>query len=529
MQSASHHKRRWIAGALVLFLAAGGALEGCTALPKLGNRPVTTAAVDTDGTRLGKSVLAATSAHPGKAGLVSLSTGHSAFAARALLADAAERTLDVQYYMWHADTTGKLLFAALKRAADRGVRVRLLLDDNNTTGMDQLLLALDQLPNMEVRLFNPFAMRTMRPLGYLTDFSRLNRRMHNKSFTADNQVTIVGGRNIGDEYFDAGSDVLFIDLDVIALGPVVREVSHDFDLYWNSKSAYPVNLLIKPDPEAHPLAALDTIASAPDAQVYLDEVKNTPFVEKLTDRTVKLEWAATQFVSDDPGKVLGQESEASKLAPQLLQLIGQPKKSVNLVSPYFVPGERGYDLFAQLRQQGTAVRILTNALESTDVAAVHAGYAKWRAPLLKTGVTLYELRAAPGAPSRKSIIGTGSGSGAGGSTGGSSGSSLHAKTFEVDNEKIFIGSYNVDQRSRELNTEMGLVVDSPAMARQLSDSFNRNMTERAYEVKLAPDGSLYWIGTQKGVVTRYDVEPGTTFLQRLGVTVLSWLPIDWLL
>ena len=136
---------------------------------------------------------------------------------------------------------------------------------------------------------------------------------------------------------------------------------------------------------------------------------------------------------------------------------------------------------------------------------------------------------APGAPSRKSIIGTGSGSGAGGSTGGSSGSSLHAKTFEVDNEKIFIGSYNVDQRSRELNTEMGLVVDSPAMARQLSDSFNRNMTERAYEVKLAPDGSLYWIGTQKGVVTRYDVEPGTTFLQRLGVKVLSWLPIDWLL
>ncbi|WP_332879286.1 phospholipase D family protein [Massilia sp. S19_KUP03_FR1] len=529
MNAASHRKRRWISAVLILVLAAGGALEGCTALPKLGNRAVTSAAVDTDGTRLGKSVTAATAEHPGKAGLVSLSTGHSAFAARALLANAAERTLDVQYYMWHADTTGKLLFAALKRAADRGVRVRLLLDDNNTTGMDQLLLALDRLPNMEVRLFNPFAMRTLRPLGYLTDFSRLNRRMHNKSFTADNQITIVGGRNIGDEYFDAGSDVLFIDLDVIALGPVVREVSRDFDVYWNSKSAYPVDLLIKPDPEAHPLSALDTIASEPDAQVYLDEVKNTPFVEKLTDRSVKLEWAATQFVSDDPGKVLGQESEASKLAPQLLQLIGKPKKSVNLVSPYFVPGERGYALFAQLREQGTDVRILTNALESTDVAAVHAGYSKWRAPLLKTGVTLYELRAAPGAPSRKSIIGTGSGSGAGGSTGGSSGSSLHAKTFEVDGEKVFVGSYNVDQRSRELNTEMGLVVDSPTMARQLSDSFNRNMTERAYQVKLAPDGSLYWIGTEKGVVTRYDVEPGTTFLQRLGVKVLSWLPIDWLL
>ena len=529
MKSARYRKRRWITGALVLVLAAGGALEGCTSLPALGNRPVTTAAVDTGGTRLGKGVLAAASDHPGKAGLISLSTGHSAFAARVLLADAAERTLDVQYYMWHADTTGKLLFAALKRAADRGVRVRLLLDDNNTTGMDQLLLALNNVPNMEVRLFNPFAMRTLRPLGYLTDFSRLNRRMHNKSFTADNQVTIVGGRNIGDEYFDAGSDVLFIDLDVIALGPVVHEVSRDFDVYWNSKSAYPVKLLIKPDPKAHPLTALDAIASEPDAQAYLDEVKNTPFVEKLADRSVKLEWAATQFVSDDPAKVLGEESEASKVAPQLRELIGEPKQSVDLVSPYFVPGQRGYDLFAQLRKQGKDVRVLTNSLEATDVAAVHAGYANWRVPLLKTGVTLYELRAAPGAPSRKSIIGTGSGSGAGGSTGGSSGSSLHAKTFEVDGEKIFVGSYNVDQRSRELNTEMGLVVDSPTMARQLSDSFNKSMTERAYEVKLAPDGSLYWIGTEKGVVTRYDTEPGTTFLQRLGVKLLSWLPIDWLL
>jgi putative cardiolipin synthase len=525
-----HTKRRWLAATLVLILASGGALEGCTSLPAMGNRPVTTAVLDTDGTRLGKSVLSLTGEHAGKTGLISLSAGRSAFAARALLANAAERTLDVQYYMWHADTTGKLLFAALRAAAQRGVRVRLLLDDNNTTGMDQLLVALDSVPNMEVRLFNPFAMRSLRPLGYLTDFSRLNRRMHNKSFTADNQVTIVGGRNVGNEYFDAGNDVLFIDLDVIALGPVVHEVSSDFDVYWNSKSAYPVKLLIKPDPDAHPLRALDSIATEPDAQQYLEEVRNTPFVERLTDRTAKIEWAATQFVSDDPGKVLGEASNVEKITPQLLQLMGKPKQSIDLVSPYFVPEQRGYDAFASLRSQGKDVRILTNSLEATDVAAVHAGYMKWRAPLLKSGVTLYELRAAPGAPSRKSIIGTGSGSGSGGSTGsGSSGSSLHAKTFEVDGERIFVGSYNVDQRSRELNTEMGLVVDSPAMARQLSDSFQKNMTERAYQVKLAPDGSLYWIGTQKGVVTRYDTEPGTTFLQRLGVKVLSWLPIDWML
>ena len=524
-------KQRVAGGLVVLALASGGALEGCTSLPPLGDRTVTASIVDTDGTRLGKGVQAVASDHPGKTGLISLQGGRPAFAARAMLANAAERTLDVQYYMWHADTTGNLLFASLKAAAARGVRVRLLLDDNNTTGMDQLLLALDNLPNLEVRLFNPFAMRTMRPLGYLTDFSRLNRRMHNKSFTADNQVTIVGGRNIGNEYFDAGSDVLFIDLDVIALGPVVREISQDFDAYWNSKSAFPVKLLIKPDPKAHPLAALDKIASDPDAQQYLDEVKNTPLVEQMSNRSVKVEWAPTQFVSDDPAKVLGQAAEGSKIGPQLRELMGMPKKEVHLVSPYFVPGQGVSDALVGLQKGGKEVRILTNSLEATDVAAVHAGYAKWRAPLLQAGVVLYELRAAPGAPSRKSIIGTGSGSGAGGggSAGDSSGSSLHAKTFEVDNERIFIGSYNIDQRSRNLNTEMGLVVDSPALARQLSGSFEKNMTEHAYQVKLAPDGALYWIGTQKGVVTRYDTEPGTTFLQRLGVKVLSWLPIDWLL
>lgn len=524
-------KSRWLVAALVVVLAVGGALEGCTSLPPLGKRTVTSAAVDTGSTRLGKGVAGVIADHPGKAGLIPLAQGRAAFAARAMLANAAERTLDVQYYMWHNDTTGKLLFAALRAAAVRGVRVRLLLDDNNTTGMDQLLVGLDSLPNMEVRLFNPFAMRTMRPLGYLTDFARLNRRMHNKTFTADNQVTIVGGRNVGNEYFDAGSDVLFVDLDVIAVGPVVREVSQDFDVYWNSKSAYPVKLLIKPDPNAQALVALDQIASDPDARQYLDEVKNTPFVEKLADRSIKLEWATTQFVSDDPAKVLGQEAPSGKMAPQLQALVGTPKQSFELVSPYFVPGQRGYDLLVQWRAQGKDVTVLTNSLEATDVAAVHAGYTNWRTPLLKTGVTLYELRAAPGAPSRKSIIGTGSGSGAGGgsSGGGSSGASLHAKTFEVDGERIFIGSYNVDQRSRNLNTEMGLLVESPTMAQQLAASFKSNMTERAYQVKLAPDGSLYWIGTQKGIVTRYTTEPGTTFLQRMGVKVLSWLPIDWLL
>jgi putative cardiolipin synthase len=211
-------------------------LQGCAHLPSLENRSVSTALQDTADTRLGKSVLPLTRAHPGKSGVFALPNGRNAFAARVLLANAAERTLDVQYYIWHKDMSGTLLFEVLHRAADRGVRVRLLLDDFNTEGLETILAALNAHPNIEVRLFNPFAHRQWRFLDFVSDFSRVNRRMHNKSFTADNQVTIIGGRNVGDEYFGAGQENLFVDLDVMAIGPVVKDVSREFDRYWNSAS-----------------------------------------------------------------------------------------------------------------------------------------------------------------------------------------------------------------------------------------------------------------------------------------------------
>ena len=254
-----------------LLVALAALMAGCATLPSLEGRTTTTALTDTAETRLGRAVAADVAANPGKTGIHPVFKPHDAFAARALLAAHAEKSLDVQYYIWHGDQTGYLLFEALLKAAERGVRVRLLLDDINTSGLDPTIAVLDAHPNIEVRLYNPVAQRGARALNFLTDFERVNRRMHNKSFTVDNQVSIVGGRNIGNEYFAAGEGVAFVDLDVIAIGPAVRDVSNQFDLYWNSPSAYPAASLVgapAPDDAATLDAKFKSTRSDPAAVVY---------------------------------------------------------------------------------------------------------------------------------------------------------------------------------------------------------------------------------------------------------------------
>ena len=503
-------------GAALLVVAA--AFYGCASLPPLAPRTPSTALADTDATRLGAAIAPLAAAHPGLTGIHPLADGRDAFAARALLAQRAERSLDVQYYIWRNDLTGTLLLDALRSAAARGVRVRLLLDDNNTGGLDPVLLALDREPNVEVRLFNPFARRSWRGLGYLSEFGRLNRRMHNKSFTADNQATIVGGRNVGDEYFGAGDDFLFVDLDVLAVGPAVQAVSRDFDLYWNSSSAYPVASLVDageaqaPGELARQAAAL---RAEPAARSYLEALRTSPFVEQLAQRRVALEWAEARLLSDDPAKVLGQAPAQTRVAVKLRELLGKPRSRLDIVSPYFVPGKETASTLADMARSGVRVRVLTNSLQATDVAAVHAGYAKWRRALLEGGVALYELRRIGEAAPRR--------------TGPSSSSSLHAKTFGVDGERVFVGSFNLDPRSIDLNTEMGLVIDSPVLAGQLDARLNESMPSSAFEVRLDRDGKLVWLQRTAQGTLRWHEEPGTDAWQRAGVRILSWLPIDWLL
>jgi len=509
-----------------IFAGAGFAvlltvLASCAQLPSLEGRSVTTAFDDTQGTRLGRAIQPMANNHPGKSGVVPLTRGGDAFAARALMTQAAQRSIDIQNYIWHDDMAGILLFNALVEAADKGVRVRLLLDDNNTDGLDGVLAALDSHDNIEVRLFNPFLYRNWRWVGYLTDFSRLNRRMHNKSFTVDNQATIVGGRNIGDEYFGASDEFLFIDLDALAVGPVVKDVSSDFDRYWASASAYPVGLILeRADDDG--LARLhdnaQQVARDPKAAGYVKAMNELPIVTQLLDGSIELEWAVTRMVSDDPSKGLGTADTNEMLPERLGRIFGVPQRDLFLVSPYFVPAQDGTEYLSALARSGVEITVLTNSLEATDVAAVHAGYVKRRKPLLQAGVQLYEIKQQSSvAPFHDRGLT------------GSSASSLHAKTLSVDGERIFIGSFNFDPRSARLNTENGFVIDSPGLAQRLPAAIQEQAVDIAYQVRLTDSGQLRWHERRDGKTIVHTAEPGAGLLLQMGVWILSHLPIEWLL
>jgi len=497
---------------------------GDVSLPQPEGRGASVALSDAGDTRLGRGIGPKVAAHPGQSGIYPLPDAKEAFAARVLLARAADRSLDVQYYIWHQDLTGTLLIEALCAAADRGVRVRLLLDDNNTRGLDKVLAMLDSHPNVEVRLFNPFVTRRSRALGYLTDFARLNRRMHNKSFTADNQATVVGGRNVGDEYFGATDDVLFADLDVLAVGPVVDEVSRSFELFWSSGSSCPVDRLlptVKPAAREEIASAARRTESSPEAASYTRAVRDSIFVRELTQGTLEMEWAVAHAFSDDPAKGLGKAPAEALLARRLEEVLGPAASDFELISPYFVPTAAGVAWFEDMARRGVKVKVLTNALEATDVSFVHAGYAKRRKALLRAGVTLYELR-------RSSDAGSGRRPrSAGGS--GSSGSSLHAKTCGIDGARLFVGSFNFDPRSAELNTEMGVVIESTRLAKVIDDVFRDRIPIDSYEVRLSDGGGLIWMERGEEESIRHDREPGTRLWQRVWVRFLSVLPIEWLL
>ena len=460
-------------------------------------------------------------AHPGKSGVFALSDGRDAFAARVLLADASECSLDIQYYIWNGDKTGTLLFEALRRAADRGVRVRLLLDDNNTAGLDTVLAALNSHPNIEVRLFNPFMHRRWRALSFLTDFRRLNRRMHNKSFIADRQASIIGGRNVGDEYFDAGQGVSFVDLDVLAIGPVVKDVSADFERYWASDSSYPAERVLARVSQtaiAEVTAAAARVERDPAAVAYMQAIANSKYVQQVLAGELPFEWSTVQMVSDNPAKGLGLAKDEELMWTRLKQVLQTPRLELELVSPYFVPGEEGVEYFSALARQGIKVRILTNSLAATDVAAVHSGYARRRKPMLEAGVDIFEMEPEFSfAPTK-----------AHGAL-GSSNASLHAKTFSIDRSRVFVGSFNFDPRSQRLNTELGFVIDCPAIAQSIADAFASIIPARAYQVRLSAAASLQWVEQRDGEEIVYDQEPRAGFALRAFVGVLSVLPIEWLL
>ncbi len=492
-------------------------------LPQGGERTVSTALTGNGGTSLAAVVRPRVAAHPGLSGLHELPTGEGALAARLALADASQRSLDVQYFIWNKDMAGKVLLEHLFRAADRGVRVRLLLDDLGTMPTDATLLAIDSHPNIEVRMFNPVALRSPRLLGMVADFGRINKRMHNKSFTADGQIAIVGGRNIGDEYFEASATINFADLDVVLIGPVVKEVSNEFDLYWNNQSSIPITALARqnatPEQFAAQRAALVAHNETAKASAYAQSLRDSEFARQLRNRNVSFYWGKATIVNDHPDKVAtSADKTETHLAPQLREVVDKTKRELFLVSPYFVPGKQGVELLAGVRRRGARVVVVTNSLASTDGVPVHSKYQHYRKALIESGVELYEVKPTAGAQLKRRFREP-----AGSSTGG-----LHAKTFSFDRRIGFVGSYNLDPRSNKLNTEMGVLYDCPPLAKRLPEQTEPELSRNAYRVEL-DHGRLVWVTHEDGKEVRYDSEPDADFMKRLKAQVIGWLPIEWLL
>ncbi len=476
------------------------------------------------------------SQHGNDSGFRLLTKSTNALMSRVALADHAEHSIDLQYYIFQNDATGRLLAQRLLAAADRGVRVRILLDDINLAHEDHMLDALNAHANIQVRLFNPFRTRNPSMLSkagqFLLEGRRLNRRMHNKSFIVDNDAAIIGGRNIGNDYFDAGSDTNFRDLDLLAIGPVVREASRIFDSYWNSDAAYPVTAFRNARDTQSDLARL-RIALTRDARAFAQSDYAQASLDELAggataDRPGDWFWGPAVVVADQPDKVdpdSGGDAPALRIGPTLKTIVDAAHSEVLLISPYFIPGDSGTQFLVGLAKRGVDTKVLTNSLAATDEPAVHSGYARYRRQLLEGGVQLYELRPAPGAAQPATARGT------------SSGVSLHAKAMVVDGEHVFIGSLNMDQRSKLLNTEMGVIIDSAPLAQAVTQFFDTAaLPENSFHVVLqntpgsnSGNAQMTWLWSANGIVASARHDPEASRKRRLEVFVLSLLPIESLL
>lgn len=474
---------------------------------------------ETEETYLAQQVVPLVAEKPAdQSGFYPINDGIDALASRLLLAQRAEMTIDVQYYLIKNDIVGRAFILSLLRAADRGVRVRLLLDDMFTKGYDVGLAALHSHPNFEIRIFNPFRRGSAgRTLGAVTDFSRINRRMHNKSFTIDNQVTIIGGRNIADEYFGVREDAKFGDLDVMAIGPIVQEVSDMFDTYWNHSNALPALAFVKELED--PQAALNEMRERLEGA--LDEISDSKYAEAVRVRIDKyvgagqelFDWAPYRLVVDSPDKGIKKKAkEADSITTPLLESLQSAEKELVIISPYFVPQKRGIEGLTEIQKSGVEVTVITNSLAANNQFTVHGGYAPSRKPLLEAGIKLYEVR--PDADVSGTEFVNASGAKA----------TLHTKSFIVDDEEVFIGSFNFDPRSANINTELGVIIYDSDLARIYAELIDEALPSQTYEVFLNEKGKVRWRTDQDGQEIIYDKEPETTWGQRFGAGFARILP-----
>jgi putative cardiolipin synthase len=507
------------------------ALAACATLPPGADYPRETshALARPEQTKLGALTARWSAAHGGLTGFRLLPGGIDSFSLRAEMADAAQRTLDVQYFILHGDDTGRLFIGRLLAAANRGVRVRILLDDANTIGGDERITALAVHPNIEVRLFNPFRVRTglaaLRSTDLALEANRLARRMHNKLLITDNAIAVAGGRNIGDEYFAANRSFEFGDFDVFAAGPAVRQLSKSFDAYWNDDLSVPAEALDHP-----------TKASLDDYRKELDEhahrmgdsdyerrVRDGDPLRTIVDGTRPLVFAPSEVLYDSPVKAQADndDGEGAHLRERLMQACRATQRELIVVTPYLVPGRDQLEMLRELRSRGVRVRILTNSLASTDVPVVHAGYRKVRPDLVKMGIDLYEVKPELGEPRVGRVVIQHD---------SNPRFTLHAKVFVFDRKRVFVGSANFDMRSFHLNTEVGLIIDSPELARQAAERFEAiTVPANSYRVELGGENGepvMQWITQEDGKLTALTQEPGASFWRELVVGAVAMLPID---
>ena len=523
----------WLRVALLPLLLA---MVGCASLPEPGPRTPSVAIAASDTTPLDRMAQASRPADAGLSGFRVIHVGITALHARLDLLRAAQRSLDLQYYHLHDDETGRLILRELRNAAQRGVRVRLLLDDMYTQGMEPLLLGLAAFANVEVRLFNPFPTRgstASRFASALADFSRINRRMHNKLFIADGAVAIVGGRNLGNDYFFRSETINFLDFDAVVVGAVLPQLGSLFDAYWNSPHSYPVaTIMPSSDSPAQRQQAFDAAvaveqAPVPPAPPAADRLGYPPLSVDLARGTFALSWGPARAYADPPDKAIGKAraevlpsgATLDNIRRTVVAEMSRAKEELFLTTPYFVPGPAALEGMRNNVARGLRISILTNSLAATDEPVVHGGYRRYREEMLRAGVRLYEL--SPN-HSRHLVL---------------AGMQpvpfrLHTKNAILDRKVVFIGSLNLDPRSEEHNTEFGVIVDDPVLARdmyQIIDLFKR---EAAYEVLLAPQKGygLEWVYRDKaGQVTVYDDEPGVDRWTWWKVNFLSVLVPEGLL
>jgi len=502
--------RRIALPACLALLAAG-----CAGVPF--DYPTTESSyiADTASTTLGREVAEWSADHPGASGFYSLEDARSALAARIYLIDAAESSLDLQYFILKGDATGQLVAAKLLAAADRGVRVRFLIDDAMTSGLDDGLIALNSHPSIEVRIFNPLTRQSFKAWSWVADFKRANRRMHNKSLTADSQLTIVGGRNLADEYFNLRDDSLFFDMDLIAAGPVALEVSEVFDMFWNSDKAVPVEAFDKGKNKFNLEQFREFLDASADAQAAYEAALKSQLVLDLLDDRVEFVVAPYQVLTDRPDKIDNPIAEEYQIVVNELSRAADIATSeMIIVSPYFIPREAGMNMLRDLVARGVRVIIVTNSLSANNHVPVHSAYSKYRKPLLAAGVEIYEFRV-DAAANETDIAEAG---------GEQPPATLHAKVLVVDQKWLFVGSLNLDPRSIDINTEMGLVLESPVLATELRDYVMEDLPVYAYRLRLNDKGDLEWIGFGPDGEEVFSKEPNTSFGRRFGAGFYKIVP-----